>query len=118
MSYIIQWRRDTAANWTLIDPVLQDGEPGYETDTRRFKVGDGVKIWSLLSYGTSTELPTGTNTGDIIRWDDSGAGAWDVVAEPFVLDEIVLTPKASSASTVEGTVFYNSDDNSIYVATE
>lgn len=35
-----------------------------------------------------------------------------------VFGEIVLTPKASSSSTTEGTMFYDSDDNSIWVATE
>ena len=29
--------------------------------------------------------------------------------------EIVLTPKVSSASTTEGTIFYDADDNHLYV---
>ncbi len=46
----IKWRRDTAANWTASDPVLAQGEPGFETDTAKFKIGDGTTAWSLLSY--------------------------------------------------------------------
>lgn len=43
-------RRDTAANWTSVNPTLQLGEPGLETDTRRVKYGDGVTAWSSLGY--------------------------------------------------------------------
>lgn len=52
-----QWRRDTAANWTTTNPVLLAGEPGLETDTGRFKIGDGAAVWSALAYfdGTSAE---------------------------------------------------------------
>ncbi|MFN3474094.1 MAG: hypothetical protein ACK4ZW_08620 [Blastomonas sp.] len=43
-------RRDTAANWTSVNPVLQLGEPGLETDTRRVKYGDGSTAWASLAY--------------------------------------------------------------------
>lgn len=46
----IQLRRDTAANWAISGVVLAAGEPGVETDTSRFKVGDGVRSWSQLPY--------------------------------------------------------------------
>jgi hypothetical protein len=51
MAVQIQLRNDTAANWTAADPILAQGEVGLETDTRFFKIGDGVKTWSQLSYG-------------------------------------------------------------------
>jgi hypothetical protein len=47
---IIQWRRDTAANWIATNPVLAAGEAGYETDTKQFKLGDGTSTWSELAY--------------------------------------------------------------------
>lgn len=46
----IRLRRDTAANWTAENPVLLLGEVGLETDTRKFKVGNGSTAWSGLSY--------------------------------------------------------------------
>lgn len=49
MTKIIQ-RHDTAANWTSINPVLAAGEMGVETDTNKFKFGDGVTAWSGLAY--------------------------------------------------------------------
>ena len=52
MAIQIQLRNDTAANWTAANPILAQGEVGLETDTRLFKIGDGVKTWSQLSYGS------------------------------------------------------------------
>lgn len=46
----IQVRRDTAANWTSANPTLASGEFGYETDTGRFKVGNGASAWTSLAY--------------------------------------------------------------------
>jgi len=48
---VIKLRRDTAADWTLADPILADGELGIETDTNRIKIGDGATEWSGLRYG-------------------------------------------------------------------
>jgi hypothetical protein len=50
VSDTIQLRRDTAANWTSADPVLHAGEPGFETDTGKFKIGDGSSSWTSLGY--------------------------------------------------------------------
>jgi len=46
----IKLRRGTAAQWTAADPILAAGEPGFETDTGKHKIGDGVTAWSGLSY--------------------------------------------------------------------
>lgn len=51
MAVKIQFRRDTAANWSSSNPILAVGELGLETDTNQFKIGNGVDSWSLLSYG-------------------------------------------------------------------
>lgn len=46
-------RGDTAANWTSVNPVLDVREPGVETDTRKFKFGDGATAWNALPYAGS-----------------------------------------------------------------
>lgn len=46
----IRLRGGTAAAWTLADPILHAGEPGWESDTGLFKIGDGTTAWSSLSY--------------------------------------------------------------------
>lgn len=47
---IVQWRRATAAEWTAANPVLRQGEAGYEIGTGKFKIGDGTSTWSSLPY--------------------------------------------------------------------
>lgn len=47
---LFQTRRDTAANWTSANPTLSAGEPGYETDTGKLKIGDGSTAWTSLAY--------------------------------------------------------------------
>lgn len=59
MSVTMQWRRDTAANWTTANPVLAAGEPGYETDTKKMKVGDGTTAWASLPYWVGGAAWTG-----------------------------------------------------------
>ena len=55
----IQLRRDTAANWTSVNPTLAAGEMGLETDTRLMKAGDGSTAWTGLSY---VAIPDGAVT--------------------------------------------------------
>ena len=45
-----QLRNDTAENWTSTNPTLLAGEIGIESDTKKFKFGDGSTEWKLLSY--------------------------------------------------------------------
>jgi hypothetical protein len=47
---IIRFKRAVAADWALDDPILQEGEPGFEIDTGKLKVGDGASHWSELDY--------------------------------------------------------------------
>jgi hypothetical protein len=59
MAYRIQFRRDTSANWTTNNPILLQGEFGYELDTGLAKIGDGQTAWSSLEYFGGTG-PTGS----------------------------------------------------------
>lgn len=46
----IQLRRDISTKWTEINPILMEGEVGFETDTKLRKIGDGVTPWNNLDY--------------------------------------------------------------------
>ena len=66
----IRTRRNTSANWTADNPVLQLGEKGYETNTRKEKTGDGVTPWNTLPYDnvfTKADVGLGNvdNTSDL-----------------------------------------------------
>lgn len=50
---VIQIRRDIAANWSVKNPILAAGEMGFEIDTVRLKIGDGLTPWNFLQYFTS-----------------------------------------------------------------
>jgi hypothetical protein len=52
MTTRIKFRRDTAANWTEQNPTLALGEPGFEQDTNKLKIGDGETAWTLLDYAS------------------------------------------------------------------
>jgi hypothetical protein len=48
--YRMQQRRGTAAEWTSANPILASGEFGFETDTGKFKIGNGSSNWAALAY--------------------------------------------------------------------
>lgn len=49
----IQVRRGLSTDWTSVNPILAAGEMGYETDTNKFKFGNGTGAWTTLSYASS-----------------------------------------------------------------
>ena len=51
MAINIQFRRGTASEWTAANPTLAVAEFGVETDTDKFKLGDGATAWTALAYG-------------------------------------------------------------------
>ena len=54
MAYTILFRRGTASQWTQANPVLNLGELGFVTDSKRFKIGNGVTPWNSLDYSVAT----------------------------------------------------------------
>jgi hypothetical protein len=59
MAIQIQYRRGSASQWATDNPILAIGEPGYETDTGKFKVGNGSSAWNSLPYSSGIQGPTG-----------------------------------------------------------
>lgn len=63
---LMQVRRGTLSQWNAANValgagILYQGELGYETDTGRFKIGDGSTSWSSLSY--ASVLPSNFTAG-------------------------------------------------------
>ena len=50
MAFRIQIRRDTSTTWAVNNPILLEGEFGYETNTSFMKIGDGTTPWNDLPY--------------------------------------------------------------------
>ena len=87
MATRIQMRRGTTSQWNTADPILNEGEIGYNTTLAAFKIGDGSTIWSELDYyqATATITPSEINAIDI-----SEKGAANGVAE-LDADKNVIT---------------------------
>ena len=50
LTALMKQRYDTAANWTAANPTLLAGEIGIESDTKKWKLGDGSTAWTSLGY--------------------------------------------------------------------
>jgi hypothetical protein len=119
MTTKIQFRRGTSSQWDAAAAVvLSAGEPGFETDTRRLKVGDGVRTWAQLEYvdveplalaDLSNVSSTSPTTGQVLKWsgsqwepgaDNSGSsGVTYTVSAETVSDGANLTLTGSDSST-------------------
>ena len=123
----IQFRRDTAANWTSTNPTLAIGEIGLETDTAKWKFGNGSSAWSSLAYAyaagstgptgpTGATGPTGPtgSTGPTGVTGPTGAGGVQAInAQTGTTYTLVLADKddlvtASNAAAITVTIPPNS----------
>lgn len=79
MTYTIQLRRDDAADWTSVNPILHDGEFGWERDTGKFKIGDGATVWNTLPYTSAVPDDLVEALGDLSDVDLTGAAAGKIL---------------------------------------
>jgi len=99
MASLIKLRRDTAANWTQVNPTLASGEPGLETDTRRIKYGDGSTSWNTLNYAGAS----GTATVGVASTSESGTVKVD--GETITINSGVISARQlAGGGTGSGTV--------------
>ena len=47
---VFRLKRGTAARWSEVNPILDQGEPGFILDENRLKIGDGIHHWNDLPY--------------------------------------------------------------------
>lgn len=75
MAVRVQFRRDTASAWTTANPILSQGEVGYEYDTAKFKVGNGIQTWNALPYSSGPTGPTGPSNSLVVGSVSAGTSA-------------------------------------------
>ena len=106
MTARLQNRRDTAANWTSNNPTLAAGEIGLETDTAKFKMGDGATAWNSLAYAYTAGAtgPTGaTGAASTVTGPTGPTGAASTVTGPTGSQGPTgPTGPTGATSTVEG----------------
>jgi hypothetical protein len=71
-------RRGTTSEWNSADPILNEGEIGYNSTLTSFKIGDGTSLWSALDYYQAAADITPIEIGAIAATEK---GAADGVAE-------------------------------------
>lgn len=116
MADIIQIRRDIAANWTSVNPILAQGELGLETDTRKIKVGDGTTAWNSLVYwdlGTQEygyiDEAAAVFTGSIQEQTFELTDASTITIEPANGSVQYLTITAGASRTIDVTNFVDGE---------
>jgi hypothetical protein len=101
----MQQRRGTASQWTSANPVLNAGEMGWESDTNKFKIGDGTNHWADLDYFADTNSTVVPTFGTSIVFEGATADSYETtlqVTDPTA-DRTITFPDAT------GTVALTSD---------
>ena len=73
MSVRIQMRRGTTSEWNSADPILNQGEIGYNSTLTSFKIGDGTSLWSDLDYYQAAADITPAEIGAIASTEKNAA---------------------------------------------
>lgn len=104
MATRMQHRRGTAAEWAAANPILADGELGFERDTGIIKVGNGSTLWNQLPVALNSQfLPVLGKAFDAERLDGLDSTAFVKQTD---------TSAAATANTVSkrdesGNISYN-----------
>ena len=85
----VQGGQATAAEWVQINPVLPLGMIGYESDTGRVKIGDGISDWNTLEYSFFPLNSDRRSTTGIDTTDDLIV---DLATKGLVLKDTAGTP--------------------------
>lgn len=113
MATRMQQRRGTAADWAAQNPVLMDGEIGFETDTHMIRVGDGVtQFLNLPRYAgpigpqgsSGAQGPQGIqgNTGPTGPAGLVWKGSWGA-GNPYAVNDVVSSAGGTYRRIVAGT---------------
>jgi hypothetical protein len=105
MATRMQQRRGTASQWTSANPVLNAGEMGWESDTNKFKIGDGTNHWADLDYFIDINSTVNPAFGTSIVFEGATANDFETtlaITDPTA-DRTITFPDAT------GTVALTSD---------
>jgi hypothetical protein len=101
MATRMQQRRGTAAQWISTNsgngPILNAGEIGYETDTNKFKIGDGTNHWVNLDYFIDASSTVNPAFGSSITFEGATANDFETtvaITDPTA-DRTITLPDAT-----------------------
>ena len=104
MATRMQQRRGTAAQWTSANPVLNAGEMGWESDTNKFKIGDGTNHWADLDYFIDANSTVSPSFGTSIIFEGATADSYETtlqVTDPTA-DRTITLPNVTGTVITTG----------------
>jgi hypothetical protein len=116
MATRMQQRRGTAAQWISTNsgngPILNAGEIGYETDTNKFKIGDGTNHWLNLDYFVDANSLTNPSIGSTITFEGTTDNIYEttIFATDPTADRTITLPNAT------GTVVLSDSSGNVTVS--
>jgi len=105
MATRMQQRRGTAAQWTSANPILNAGEMGWESDTNKFKIGDGTNHWADLDYFIDQSSTVNPAFGSSIVFEGATANAFETtlqVTDPTADRTITLPDSTGTVVVADG----------------
>ena len=105
MANKIQIRRGSSTLWTSVDPILSQGEIGLETDSGKFKIGNGTNVWSVLDYATltPTEISSAISGASLTNTDDLPEGVQNLYLTAQHLQSVLEANPALTSIGPQGT---------------
>jgi hypothetical protein len=104
MATRMQQRRGTASQWTSANPILNAGEMGWESDTNKFKIGDGTNHWADLDYFADTNSTVNPAFGSSITFEGATANDFETtlaVTDPTA-DRTITLPNVTGTVITTG----------------
>ena len=104
MATRMQQRRGTASQWTSANPILNAGEMGWESDTNKFKIGDGTNHWANLDYFIDQSSTVNPSFGTSIIFEGATADSYETtlqVTDPTD-DRTITLPNVSGTVITTG----------------
>jgi hypothetical protein len=108
MATRMQQRRGTASQWISSNdgngPILNAGEIGWESDTNKFKIGDGVSNWANLDYFSDVNSTVNPAFGTSITFEGATANEYETtlqVTDPTA-DRTITLPNVTGTVITTG----------------
>lgn len=95
----IQLRRGTTTQWNTANPVLEEGEIGFNITLGQFKIGDGASDWSTLDY-----YPSGPSL-------ETSLGSYIEISEKGAIDGVAELDGNRNVTTISSVVFEGTTDD-------
>jgi len=119
----VKIRRGLATTWSGVNPILDVGEFGYESDSTQFKFGDGVRRWNSLPYattlvaGVAASSVTGTTLAtNVVNSSLTSFGTSPTIVSPNITGTATAATINAANLTVTATATASTDvTNKLYV---